>query len=88
MFSITKGEKRIISIDVSIDAPDYSISNYTYTLSKDGVVEETGTPILQEHTLYCYVEPTKIGGYVLTFEFDLGTGEHIIKSTAINVFPL
>ena len=45
MFSITKGEKRIISIDVSIDAPDYSISNYTYTLSKDGVVEETGTPI-------------------------------------------
>lgn len=88
MFDITLGEKRIVSVGIGLNAPDFTIQNYTYKLTYNGETVDAGTPIMDNHILYTYVEPQHTGVYVLTFEFDLGNGEHIIRSTTIRVSSL
>ena len=85
MLKMTKGERRIITADVSMNTDTFTISNYSYNLLYKGQSEITGTPTLDGHTLYTYIEPTHTGIYVFEFSFDLGNGEHIIRSTTVDV---
>jgi hypothetical protein len=83
--SIILGERRRLVLSVSVGgASDFTISNPRYKFTGQGETVE-GSCELSEHDLIAYIEPIHAGLYFLTVEFDLATGEHIVRKVKITV---
>ena len=80
-----KGEKRIITVEISSCDPDpFTIRKPTYEFKYGDSVEDKGIPIMQDHELTIIVEPKNSGRYTLECRMEIAN-EVIIRKLPVFV---
>ena len=79
------GEKRRVSFRITSSlGENFVICDPTYKLQRDCIVEDSGVPEVNGHVLYLFVEPQKMGTYIIECSFWIG-GEHLIRKVSLSV---
>ena len=67
------GEKRRVYLEISsIDLQNFTIHDATFKLSLKDALEEEGNCRIDDHVISVLIQPQHRGGYILSFEYDIG----------------
>ena len=79
------GETRVVTVEItSCDEEPFTIRNPSYRLIYSDEVEESGTPVMEDHDLTITLTPNRIGKYILEVTVNVAS-ETIIRKLPIYV---
>lgn len=79
------GETRVVTVEItSCDEEPFTIRNPSYRLIYSDEVEESGTPVMEDHDLTITLSPNRIGKYILEVTVNVAS-ETIIRKLPIYV---